>query len=341
MRYALLLAVATVLAAGCETYRTQFGTTQQAVSDDVSIRRLDLSHRQLLELPPELDALTRLRMLNLSGNPDLDLGAALGRACRLPRLNTLLLDDLALTTLPGTISACQRLAHISLAQNPDLEFADAFAKLAGLSLMFINLSGNQLERLPAEIELLATLRDLRLSHNRLHAGVTYEHLAKLPALYSLWLDHNRFEVVPSAIGKLRQIRYLFLDHNTISALPDSVASMRRLKVIHLNHNRFADLPEQIITMPGLLMAFISSNQIKRISPRFADERYFLRGIVLDENCLSSDQAARAAKDFRHFFMFSAAAQRGGTCHAAPRPEARQGEPPTAETGRRQFPAGTL
>lgn len=315
MKLNLLLALALSMATfttGCETYRSQFGDAHRSPGEDTAVLRLDLSGGQLQRLPDNLESLHKLRMLNLSDNPDIDLPDALVRICALPKISTLLLEGMNLRELPAAIRGCRSLTSISLARNSNLQLPDALAKLSQVPVEFLNLSDNDLRGLPDGIRALHRLEDLRLSHNRITDAGAFNSLSALPELYTLWLDHNRYVSVPETIGSLQQIRYLYLDHNEIAALPGTMADMRRLKVIHLNHNRLRELPERMLDMPNLLMAFVSSNQIRHISPRFDTERHFLRGIVLDDNCLSAADTARAAKRFRHFFMFSAGDQRG-TC----------------------------
>lgn len=306
--WALIVAV-TLLGTSCETYRAQFGETASSIDARALTLRLDFSGGKRITLPDDVDKLKRLRMLNLSDNPGLDLAATLTRVCALPKLSTLLLEGMAMSELPDAIQRCRSLTSLSLARNPKLRLPDALTKLAGSKIQFLNLSENKLSRLPKEIRGLERLEDLRLSHNEITDLETFEYLSSLPELYTLWLDHNQYANVPESVGSLQQIRYLFLDHNEITMLPAAMTNMRRLKVIHLNHNRLRALPERMLDMPNLLMAFLSSNAIQHISPRFETESYFLRGIVLDDNCLSADQAVRAAKQFRHFFMFSAGEQR--------------------------------
>ncbi len=290
--------------AACETFKTRFSQTYTSTDNSRKIYRLDLSGDNLITLPDNLYSQTNLRVLILDNNPQLDF-ASLRRACAaLPHLNTLSLQNNRLTKLPGALSACRHLTHLSLAENPQIELAGSHTLLQQLPLVFLNLSGNNLGELPGDITSLQQLRDLRLSRNRLGAGV-FKTLGRLPQLYSLWLDHNQMAELPPEAGHLAQIRYLFLDHNQLSRLPTEIQQMQRLRVIHLNHNQFTEIPAELTTAPSLTVAFMASNRITSFNKRFLQARHRLQGIVLDNNRLSQTQQKQAAELFSGYFLFSA------------------------------------
>ena len=63
----------------CSTYATFYGDTAKSVSEEGNIRRLDLSNQNLKKVPKQFNQLTQLRLLNLSGNTQLDIELVLSQ----------------------------------------------------------------------------------------------------------------------------------------------------------------------------------------------------------------------------------------------------------------------
>ena len=314
----MLLCLLTLLS-GCETMRQHYAAETEPVAGAASYR-LTFRDQRLNELPALGAAAQRVRRVDLSGNPALDLERELAALCRLPKLRTLVLENMALTALPGSLRACRRLTHLSLAGNPELDLTEAAHVLRSVPVAYLNLARNELTTLPAELVTIKTLRDLRLSHNRIHTSESFETLAQLPALFSLWLDHNDLSQLPAAAGTMHQLRYLFLDHNKLVGIP--ALKPKGLLVLHLTHNRLDRLPEELLAMPRLLTVFAASNAIKTVDDAyFVQRRLNLRGVVLDGNCLAPEEEARLRRRFRHFFLYSADHQRTCTGEPTPTPSA--------------------
>ncbi|MBO1256456.1 leucine-rich repeat domain-containing protein [Alteromonas sp. 5E99-2] len=288
---------------GCETSRTYYGETATAIDSSEAHRRLDLSFQSSKELPENLTSLTELRSLNISGNRDLDISNAITAACQLPNLHVLILNDLDLTSLPKTIENCRSLTQLSLVRNPNLDFEKTFNQLSSLTLEFIDLSHNGLDDLPDSLGGLKTLQDLRLSHNHIAQGDAYKVIAKLPRLFSLWLDNNQLTQVPDEIGLIKTVAYLYLDNNYLTKLPKSVKFMHWLSAIWLGHNCFTQVPITLADR-GIPMVFLNNNRISDIGDRLRMGRFFIKGIVLDYNYLDDTQRKESAKLFNNTFIYS-------------------------------------
>lgn len=78
----------------------------------------------------------------------------------------------------------------------------------------LNLSYNQFEEVPMELETLVKLEQLDLSHNRI-AELDEWALEKLFALQQLDLSHNQIETIPRMVLRLPALRRLILVGNPI------------------------------------------------------------------------------------------------------------------------------
>jgi Leucine-rich repeat (LRR) protein len=285
----------------CETYRTSFGETYLEPNASEKVFRLDLSNRGLLALPENIDV-ADLRMLDISGNTELDLSSALRKICAGPNLHILKMNRLQLLALPQELSDCQHLTQLSLTHNPNLDFVKSMALLVELPLAFLDLSYNNLTALPSNLNVLH-LRDIRLTGNRLGKAEDFIVLSQIDNLYTVWLDNNEIIKIPPEIGLLSKIGYLYLDNNALSTLPRELSKMSRLGGIWLGYNCFSEIPSTL-SDSGILMAYLNNNHISKIGEQFFHGNIKLRGIILDYNYLTEEQTVALKKLFKHMFIYS-------------------------------------
>lgn len=293
--------------ASCQTYKTYYGITYKSLEEDKQnkIYRLDLSYQNLKTLPDYIKNLNNLMMINLSGNTELILEEAIRQLEPLPKLKVLILDSMHLKQLPENFYTLRQLEHLSLVNNPDLDYVDAFGKIKDFSLEFLNLSQNQLQDLPENLSEITTLRDLKLSRNRLNTADVFLTLAALPNLRSLWLDNNQISALAPEIAALNQLRFLYIDANKLSSLPETMPGLNHLLVMHAAQNEFTELPGVLTRMPRLLFVIFSNNPIDEIPPIFHRNDYPLFALIMDGNRLDEQEKKFYQKMFRRFFIFSA------------------------------------
>lgn len=152
------------------------------------------------------------------------------------------------------------------------------------SLESLNLSGNQLSKLPEDLSCFTQLRVLFFAQNK------FDHippqLGKLPNLYMLsfknnflrfideaalspsiaWLilTDNELSVIPRSIGRLKHLRKCMLAGNKITHLPDEMMDCRELELLRIAANKLEKLPEWLLNLPKLSWLAFAGNPVKNL-----------------------------------------------------------------------------
>ncbi|MBX9713975.1 MAG: leucine-rich repeat domain-containing protein, partial [Pseudomonadaceae bacterium] len=150
------------------------------------------------------------------------------------------------------------------------EFPEAIFSLAD-SLEVLNLSGNQLSRLPDDLPRLHKLRVLFCSDNTFTevpavlgqcpqlemVGFKANQIRHLPAaalpakLRWLILTDNQLEQLPEALGQCQQLQKLMLAGNRLRELPASLAHCHNLELLRIAANQLDALPQWLLQLPRL------------------------------------------------------------------------------------------
>jgi Leucine-rich repeat (LRR) protein/GTPase SAR1 family protein len=234
---------------------------------------LDLSGVGLEEIPSELLELTQLRVLNLGSKektgeetdveyePD-DYGCdyELDADYYEPGYNSIV-------TLPSLFFASlQNLVSLNLRGN-SLKLLSA--EIGNLSkLEKLDLSNNPLTKLPAQIGKLKVLKELDLSSNRL-TSLPVE-ICQLVALEKLKLSKNNLTKLPGDIARLIRLKQLYLDENKRLTLPGEIAQLKTIKELDLSENDLITLPLQIIQLTGLEKLRLRQNKLTTLSQEIGD-----------------------------------------------------------------------
>ena len=107
----------------------------------------------------------------------------------------------------------------------------------------LNLSGNHLTAVPAEISQLRSLEVLNLGGNNLAAFPV--EIGQLRSLKRLNLSVNDLVELPSEIGQLRLLERLNLAVNDLVGLPAEIGQLRSLKWLDVYANSLTELPAEI------------------------------------------------------------------------------------------------
>ncbi|MFG6415431.1 leucine-rich repeat-containing protein kinase family protein [Roseateles sp. DC23W] len=139
------------------------------------------------------------------------------------------------------------------------------------SLEELDLSGNALDDLPADLPRLHRLRVIFCSNNRFArlpevlgrckslemVGFKANHISDVPAaalpprLRWLILTDNRIEALPDELGRRARLQKVALAGNRLTALPATMAGCERLELLRISANQFEGLPDWLLTLPRL------------------------------------------------------------------------------------------
>ncbi len=139
------------------------------------------------------------------------------------------------------------------------------------TLEVLDLGGNALSDLPADMGRLGRLRVLFCSGNRFarlppslgdcpalsQIGFRGSGLREIPgeslplSLRWLTVTDNALESLPDALGQRPALQKLMLAGNRLTALPETLAAAPRLELLRLSANRFAALPGWLADLPRL------------------------------------------------------------------------------------------
>ncbi len=201
--------------------------------------KLDLSNKNLTEIPPEIAHLTSLQILYLNNNQISEIPEALAHLTSLQYLH---LSNNQISEIPEALTQLTSLQSLYLYNNQIREIPEALAQLTSLQHLYLN--NNQISEIPEALAQLTSLQSLYLDHNQIRE--IPEALAQLTSLERLYLGHNQIREIPEALAHLTSLRYLNLNNNQISEIPEALAHLVNLKRLVLKNNPITNVPPEII-----------------------------------------------------------------------------------------------
>eukprot|EP00794_Sanderia_malayensis_P005393 gene5393-6066_t len=220
--------------------------------------------------------------------------------CELKQLKKLHLVGNELDTFPYAIINNKTLETLNLRKNK-ISQIDKNQLQCCITLANLDISDNQLKAFPAAIgDFFPTLRNLNLSRNQ---------ICKLPSTaFDRWqisnmdLSHNQLESVPAPfLDGLVALTKLDLSHNCLISLPDlsHTVTYDRLSHLKLSGNKLAErapwyVPRFVLQLPCLACLDISHNNIVQVpSPMFWKSRC-LKELNFDNNRIKKLDLAQGA-----------------------------------------------
>uniref|UniRef100_A0A8B9YAM7 Protein flightless-1 homolog n=1 Tax=Bos mutus grunniens TaxID=30521 RepID=A0A8B9YAM7_BOSMU len=229
---------------------------------------LDLSENRLESLPPQMRRLVHLQTLVLNGNPLLH--AQLRQLPALTALQTLHLRNTQRTqsNLPTSLEGLSHLADVDLSCNDLTRVPECLYALPGLRRL--NLSSNQIAELSLCIDQWVHLETLNLSRNQLTSLPSA--ICKLTKLKRLYLNSNQldFDGLPSGIGKLSSLEEFMAANNKLELIPESLCRCTKLRKLVLNKNRLVTLPEAIHFLTEIEVLDVRENPSLVMPPKPVD-----------------------------------------------------------------------
>uniref|UniRef100_A0AAZ3QKK9 Uncharacterized protein n=1 Tax=Oncorhynchus tshawytscha TaxID=74940 RepID=A0AAZ3QKK9_ONCTS len=236
---------------------------------------LNLSHNSIDAIPNQLFInltdllrLVHLQTLILNNNPLMH--AQLRQLPAMVALQTLHLRSTQRTqsNMPTSLEGLVHLADVDLSFNDLSRVPECLYTLS--SLKRLNLSSNQISELSLCIDQWTQLETLNLSRNQLTSLPSA--ICKLGRLKKLYVNSNKldFDGVPSGVGKLSSLQEFMAANNNLELIPEGLCRCGKLKKLVLNKNRLVTLPEAIHFLVDLEVLDVRENPNLVMPPKPVD-----------------------------------------------------------------------
>jgi len=110
----------------------------------------------------------------------------------------------------------------------------------------LNLSNQQLSKIPEYVFSQNNLEDLNVSNNQLTGAIQAE-IRQLQNLRVLNASNNQMTGVPAEIGQLQNLEILNLSNNQLTGLPYELGNLKNLKTLNISGNNYSEPDLSIIT----------------------------------------------------------------------------------------------
>ena len=209
---------------------------------------LRLHPKEFKTLLPEINSLTNLKGVDLSGNEYELINSIIENIAGLKQIEALDLSRNGLLIIPKQVYSLSRLKQLNLAQN-QLKTIPSKLFITLTKLEEINLSGNLIEELPIEIGEPQQLIYLNLESNKIKR--LPNQIWKLSLLKKMNLAKNSLSGLSGDIGRLSALVNLDLGGNKLTTLPDELAELSALESLDISWNQINSIPNFISTLPRL------------------------------------------------------------------------------------------
>ena len=116
-----------------------------------------------------------------------------------------------------------------------------------------------MQTLPDGIDDLTTrLQDLDLTGNQLNK--LPDCIGDISSLRCLWLTKNRLQKLPATIGNLNKLRELYVDENLLINIPSEIGHCTAMTALNLRYNRLETLPAEMSGCAALRTLNVGQNK---------------------------------------------------------------------------------
>jgi len=210
-----------------------------------SIKKLDLSSKELWVVPREIGLLTGLAELDLCNNQLDRLPSEIGNLMSLKHLS---LSYNRITILPDALLEMTRLTTLHLGVNMVFTSPPGLYENVALNLIWSRLH-SQIEGADPELD----AHGVRAFFN------DPENASKLEQVKVLDLNGLNLKILPPEIGRLKGLVELNLDWNDLKELPDELGMLTKLEKMILSINHFDLFPPVLAQLKALKYLSLDGN----------------------------------------------------------------------------------
>ena len=251
-----------------------------------NIDTLDLSNSNITYLSTQVADCKRLKSINLTGNPNLDIDSAFAIMQHLKLLTDIkiVIDSIqqipigynhkitgleirqqGITQLDPMIIRYKNLTYLDISGTADS--TNNFTNFPEIiyyfkKLQYLDMNYCQIDTIPDEIQQLENLKILSLENNNITE--LPDSLQKLENITQLRLNDNKFSDFPLVITKLKKLRILGLHNNHITKLPKEIGNLNNLTLLYIWNNQITVIPPQIGKLTELIDFRLHNNKTKSI-----------------------------------------------------------------------------
>lgn len=144
----------------------------------------------------------------------------------------------------GMIISAVFLSGCALASQPPTTNIDESVQKEGIfdrvnSVKNLDLSNQQLKKVPEYVFEKTNIEDLDLSNNQIEGAIQAE-IRYMSRLRSLDLSNNLMTGVPAEIGQLENLQVLDLSNNRLTGLPLELGNLKNLKTLNISSNDYSE-----------------------------------------------------------------------------------------------------
>jgi Leucine-rich repeat (LRR) protein len=251
-----------------------------------NLQKLQLQGNRLEELPPQVEYLTALTLVDLTGNSLERLsGPHIAPLTNMRKLN--LHNNPKLRRLPNEMGLYDRLTWLdvtqcmlvspppSIVQRGCRPIINYLRKLYDARFSYsLNLDGENLLHLPIDVAEHTCVTSLSLRDNAI--SFLPPSIGDILGLFSLRLDSNFLASVPEELGRLSGLTELGLGRNLLQNLDkDLLLQFQNLRVLDLSFNQLRQIPTSVAEMSRLTDLDVSNNAL----PTLPFEMYRLTNLT--------------------------------------------------------------
>ena len=151
------------------------------------------------------------------------------------------------------------------------------------SLILIDLSYNNLLKIPGGLFKLKYIKELNLANN--HINYIQHQLSLLINLEKLNLSYNDISFLPNSLFKLNKLEILLINYNKIKFIPIEIGLMKNLQRLNIYNNLINELPTTFCNIPKLKNIDFEWIYILKKSFYLSDSKEMPDDDLIYEKCL--------------------------------------------------------